>query len=318
MTSVDVFGRQFKKTESNFKLLSNGGLDSINDSLSIKVDPNTNNILSLSANGVMASGIKSTGGMMTGNLNMKNNKITDLSDPVTDGDASNKKFVQAEIKSGSVLTKLYIDTLLDAKLDRKFSQNFDMNGLKIVNVRNPIDPLDVVNKLYAQIFAQKDDLTVEKLIKIGDVMYELFNIYRNNNILNNYSEEFITARYYAATMASKYSDLYEDRQENISELLHSCTLFTDLKVVIIRVIEILPGDIFTNLKSELMAANLISTPEEKTLRRRYRRFINRSSKAIDPTRSNKQLEFLIQKNLLLIDLGFIYFIDNLLNKLLVN
>src|SRR4051812_9293722 len=124
--------------------------------------------------------------MMTGSLNMKNNKITDLSDPVTDEDASIKKFVQAEIKSGSVLTKLYIDTLLDAKLDRKISQNFDMNGLKIVNVRNSIDPLDVVNKLYAQISAQKDDLPVEKLIKTGDVRYELFNKYTNNIILNNY------------------------------------------------------------------------------------------------------------------------------------
>src|ERR1700759_468422 len=105
MTSVDVFGRQFKKTESSLKLLSNGGLNSINDSLSIKIDPNTSNILSLSANGVMVSGIKSTGGVMTGNLNMQNNKITDLSDPVTDGDASNKKFVQAEIKSQSIATK---------------------------------------------------------------------------------------------------------------------------------------------------------------------------------------------------------------------
>ena len=171
MTSVDVFGRQFKKTESSLKLLSNGGLNSINDSLSIKIDPNTSNILSLSANGVMVSGIKSTGGVMTGNLNMQNNKITDLSDPVTDGDASNKKFVQAEIKSQSIATKLYIDALLNTKLDINMREDLDMNGLKILNVRNPVDPLDAVNKMYVQIATQKDDLTIEKLIKTGDVMF---------------------------------------------------------------------------------------------------------------------------------------------------
>ena len=44
---MDVFGRQFKKTESSLKLLSNGGLNSIYDSLSIKVNPNTNSILTL-------------------------------------------------------------------------------------------------------------------------------------------------------------------------------------------------------------------------------------------------------------------------------
>ena len=130
MTNVDVFGRQFKKTESSFKLLSNGGLNSIKDFLSIKVDPNINNILSLSANGLRADGIKITGGVMTGNLNMKNNKITDLSDPVTDGDASNKKFVKAEIKSESIIIKLYIDALLTTKLDKNIKENLDMNGFK--------------------------------------------------------------------------------------------------------------------------------------------------------------------------------------------
>ena len=97
MNNVDVFGRQFKKTESSFKLLSNGGLTSINDFISVKVDSNINIILSLSANGLMADGIMTTGEVITGNLNMKNNKITVLSDPIDDGDASNKSFVKVEI-----------------------------------------------------------------------------------------------------------------------------------------------------------------------------------------------------------------------------
>ena len=96
----------------------------------------------------------------------------------------------------------------------------------------------------------------------------MFNNYRDNVVLNNYSEEFITARYYVATMFSKYSELFEERQENVSELLYSCTLFTDFKVVIIRIIEILPGGIFLNVKSELVAANLVSKPENRTLRKK--------------------------------------------------
>lgn len=60
MTNVDVFGRAFKKSTSVFKILSNGGLNSVNDFLSVKVDPNTKNILSISANGLMVNGIKSS------------------------------------------------------------------------------------------------------------------------------------------------------------------------------------------------------------------------------------------------------------------
>ena len=60
MTSVDVFGSSMKKSVSVFKILSNGGLNSINDFVSVKIDPNTENILSLSANGLMGNAIKST------------------------------------------------------------------------------------------------------------------------------------------------------------------------------------------------------------------------------------------------------------------
>jgi len=148
MPNVDVFGRQFKKIDPSVKLLSNGGLNSINDSLSVKVDPNINNILSLSANGVMVNGIKSTGGVMTGNLNMENNKISDLSDPIQDGDASNKKFVKAEIKSESIVTKLYINTLLDTKLDKSESISFKSyidNLIYKITVKNKVGYIPILN-----------------------------------------------------------------------------------------------------------------------------------------------------------------------------
>ena len=78
MNSVDVFGRPSKKSESILKIPSNGGLNLIDAVLKIKLDCNTNNILSLSANGLMGNGLKSSGGAMTGNLAMEGNQITGL------------------------------------------------------------------------------------------------------------------------------------------------------------------------------------------------------------------------------------------------
>ena len=93
MTNVDVFGRPFKKSAFVFKILSNGGLNLANDIVSVKVDPNINNILSLSANGLMSNGIKTTGGVMTGNLSMCDNKIIDMDEPTNSADAATKNYV---------------------------------------------------------------------------------------------------------------------------------------------------------------------------------------------------------------------------------
>src|SRR5271155_4055093 len=78
MNTVDVFGRSTKNSVSILKILSNGGLTFRNDSLSVKINPNANNVLSLSPNGLMGNGIKSTGGTMTGNLDMGGNSIMGL------------------------------------------------------------------------------------------------------------------------------------------------------------------------------------------------------------------------------------------------
>ena len=76
MTNVDVFGRPFKKTTSVFKVFGNGGLKSVNDVLSVKIDPNIKNILSLSTNGLMVNGIKSTDGATIDYLDNKKVKNT--------------------------------------------------------------------------------------------------------------------------------------------------------------------------------------------------------------------------------------------------
>jgi len=45
----------------------------------------------------------------------------------------------------------------------------------------------------------------------------------------------------------------------------SCVLYSNLKVLIIKVTEKLPKSIFLELKVKLMGEGLVSTPEEKLL-----------------------------------------------------
>ena len=93
MSSVDVFGKSMKKSASIFKILSNAGLTSVNDFASVKVDPNTNNILSLSANGLPANGINSTRVVMNGTLSMSGSKIIDLDEPINSCDVATKNYI---------------------------------------------------------------------------------------------------------------------------------------------------------------------------------------------------------------------------------
>ena len=51
--------------------------------------------------------VNKSGDTMSGELNMGNNKITDLSDPISDNDATNKKFVDSKVIK-KVLIQNYI------------------------------------------------------------------------------------------------------------------------------------------------------------------------------------------------------------------
>ena len=241
--------------------------------------------------------VDKTGDTLSGNLCMGDNKITCLADPISDNDATNKMFVDSKLKQESIVTKLYIDTLLHQKLDRETYEN----SCKIFEI-------------YKQISTQNNGISIENLLKLGDVVSDLFNENKSDDILNSYRLEFSNKIYNASTVFSKFKELFQED----SEFIHSCTLFLDLKIIIIVIIEILHEDMFLNLKNNLMAANLVSTPEDKTLRKKYRRFINKNVKSIDPTRSDQNLELLVQKNLLFLDLGFTYLIDSLLKRMLRN
>ena len=82
-----------------------------------------------------------------------------------------------------------------------------------------------------------------------------------------------------------------------------------LKCLLLTIIEELPRNLFTDLKTYLGHAKLIVTPEEFTPLMKIRRFIRKFVKVQDPSRNNEELELLEQKNLMFVDLGFPYVSD---------
>jgi hypothetical protein len=316
--SVNVFGSSGNKAKSN---VTRKDLDSkfisLTKNIQLKVDK--------------------SGDILTGNLNMDDYKINCLGDPVADCDAANKKFVTSEIKADNVITKLYIDTLLHQKLDKNIADGINMNGQKLFGLLDPANDDEACNKKYLDskiieervlaklstdgllknvenrlnICIQKDELTVENIFDIGAVI---------NNFLKEKDiniDQFFTSFNYIEKMYEKYMEIFEiQTSETLPDVIKSCVFFTDFKISIIKVIEKLPRNIFVELKAKLLREKLVSTPEDKSLRKKYRRFINGISNIADPNRLNEPLQLLIHKNLLLIDLGYVYFIEDLLKRLL--
>jgi len=187
MTNVDVFGRSTKnsKSASVLKVLSNGGLSFINDVLGIKLDPNTNNVLRVSANGLMGNGIKATGAVMTGNLSMSGNKVTDIDTtypPQTNSQATSWNQVKQLVTDYSNLSwslngnsagvNASIGTLdnFDVKLVRNkqnyltlksneilMNKNVDMSNFKVKNLIDPTDSKDATTKDYVDIKRVKNN-----------------------------------------------------------------------------------------------------------------------------------------------------------------
>ena len=102
----------------------------------------------------MQSKADKAGDILTGDLNMGSNSITNLKDPVNDNDAVNKKIVDQRlnlmneylnnvscpINPKDVVNKMYVDEKL-----RSMTENVD---IKIRSIPDPINLTDAVNKMY--------------------------------------------------------------------------------------------------------------------------------------------------------------------------
>ena len=282
--------------------------------------------------------LNTSGGTVSGNISMNHNLITDLDTPLRPTDAANRGYVDSEFlkKSGGILdgsldlknnkitssyiptnaydltNKNYVDDSL-LLMNRKFDEDddLDMKWYNINNVKLPMDELDAVNRLYVEMRQSTDNITVDSLQKIGKVIIDMLNEHIE---YSDYKSSHRQAYDYVYFLTAKYNIIFENNLNKYLDDLKNSYLFTDLKAVTVLFIIKLPKDIFLILKRLLLEKKLIVTPEDNSIGKRYRKVINKLSTS---DRENEHLELLIQKNILLLDLGFVYFIEALIKRLAI-
>src|SRR5271156_3864461 len=90
MNGVDVYGRYGNVVSSM------SGLEVINNNVNIMLDPNPNNDLSISSNGLLGNGLLTSGtNSMKGNLNMGSNNIINVATPINQSDGCKKGYVDS-------------------------------------------------------------------------------------------------------------------------------------------------------------------------------------------------------------------------------
>ena len=135
MNGVDVYGRY------GTVVTQTSGLEVINNCVSVMLDPNPNNDLTISSNGLLGNGLLTTGmNSMQANLNMGNHKIINALTPSISTDVATKGYVDGAIGGDGAL-------LLNGTNQMTGSLNFGNN--KGINVLTPT---------VVQILQQKDML----------------------------------------------------------------------------------------------------------------------------------------------------------------
>ena len=252
--------------------------------------------------------VDKAGNQMSGNLDMNNNRLINIGNPVDNQDGVTKDYLDIITKSINRSVQLKVNA--DGGAMRG---NLDMDWHTVTNVKFPLNSCDATNKLYVQICTESDEIDVEKICKIGEIISLMFDKYES--LLVQYKKQFLTSLAYANSMYSMYNAIPGIPATHIKDISKS-TIFIHLKVNIIKIIEVLPQDMFQELKKELNKEKLFSTPE-RNIRRRFRLFLTTRAEQIDSGGLNEQLQLLLYKNLLLIDIGFVYLIDSLLHILLL-
>ena len=175
-----------------------------------------------------------------------------------------------------------------------------MNFNTISNVKFPTAALDAINKVYLQVAMKKHEISIENLMKVA---YHISILIGKHSDLQKYAEYFTKTYTSVDRISSIIKETFEGKEAY--NQFGNFIFMPELIMIIIQIIEHLNEERFIELKHALMMDKLIVTPEKGTTRRFYRRFINRCSGA----------ELIIQKNLLLIDLGFLYLSQDLYNSL---
>ena len=117
-----------------------------------------------------------------GNFDLDSKRLTDLADPVDDGDAATKKYVDDHIHSGAV-SKKYVDdenARQDIAINSKAGKdevallsakdNIYMNNFKIFNLPNPSGPQQPATKAYVDEKNTQQDIAINRKAEGDEVL----------------------------------------------------------------------------------------------------------------------------------------------------
>src|ERR1041384_4341736 len=96
---------------------------------------------------VLQTKLNKSGDTIEGELNMNNNKIVNLSNPLSDSDVANKQYVDNKIEE----SENDITEMLNGKVNTNGDVMFgdlDMHGNRITRLEDPIHNLHAANKIY--------------------------------------------------------------------------------------------------------------------------------------------------------------------------
>ncbi len=244
-----------------------------------------------------------SGGHITGDINMNNNSIINVKEPQSDNEVITKGYVsnfKDELSNQLILdVKREIQNTTDT-LEQEIFDGDELNGNSILTWQN------ICNARF-QLSSYNDDLSVGKLLKISNNLLTICNKYTEDYYVDQYKPHFELCLAYVKHMRS----IYKNNELDVGNL-KNCKFVVDLKVSIVNLIENMPESIFLELKNLLREEKLYTTPDLNSIGGQYRVYINTTARTTDPNRSNAGLELLIQKNLLILDIGIVYYIDNLL------
>lgn len=190
------------------------------------------------------------------------------------------------------------------------SLDLNLNNLNGINF--PVEKYDAINKLYIKIFLKRNDISFNRLLEVSDVLLKTIHSVSDTEDIKKFILDFENCFYISSYIFTNYDEFFESKtiEKKNSDIMENFTIYIDLKVSFINIIEHLKENIFKDVKKKFIFQKFLETKKESDFRR-FRKFINEISKTLDPSRADISLELAIQKNLLLIDLGFDYISDDL-------
>ena len=92
--------------------------------------------------------LSTNGGTMAGDINMDGRKITGLVDPVADGDAARKRYVDTEISTAAGNAETNAKKASLPRAGGAMTGNIDLGGNALTNVKSPAADADAATKGY--------------------------------------------------------------------------------------------------------------------------------------------------------------------------